>query len=146
MDSQVKSPCLGICSTTYGDIVCKGCKRNIKEIYSWGAFSNKEKIKIWQDLDEVLSPLVAKYFNITDKNKMLKHMQSKGILNYDGVSGCFNLWILIKKDRKININEAHQYGFELKDGYKTADLENIFYVKIDEVFYKDICKNKETPK
>ncbi|HBZ99754.1 MAG TPA: DUF1289 domain-containing protein, partial [Pseudomonas sp.] len=28
MSSQrIKTPCIGLCSTVYGDVVCRGCKR-----------------------------------------------------------------------------------------------------------------------
>jgi predicted Fe-S protein YdhL (DUF1289 family) len=37
------TPCLGICSTTYGDDVCKGCKRVVHEIISWPKYSMEER-------------------------------------------------------------------------------------------------------
>ena len=33
------TPCLGICSTTFGDEVCKGCKRFAHEIVGWTKYS-----------------------------------------------------------------------------------------------------------
>ena len=36
------TPCLGICSTTFGDEVCKGCKRFAHEIVSWTKYSEEE--------------------------------------------------------------------------------------------------------
>ena len=37
------TPCLGICSTTFGDEVCKGCKRFAHEIVSWTKYSLEER-------------------------------------------------------------------------------------------------------
>jgi len=37
------TPCLGICSTTYGDNVCKGCKRYVHEVIDWNKFNSQEK-------------------------------------------------------------------------------------------------------
>ena len=37
------TPCLGICSTTFGDEVCKGCKRFSHEIVSWTKYSLEER-------------------------------------------------------------------------------------------------------
>ncbi|MEM9624509.1 MAG: DUF1289 domain-containing protein, partial [Pseudomonadota bacterium] len=33
-----RTPCVGICSTTYGDLVCRGCKRFAHEIVQWNAY------------------------------------------------------------------------------------------------------------
>ena len=38
------TPCLGICTTTFGDEVCKGCKRFAHEIISWPKYSENESI------------------------------------------------------------------------------------------------------
>ena len=37
------TPCLGICSTTFGDEVCKGCKRFAHEIVGWTKYSQGER-------------------------------------------------------------------------------------------------------
>ena len=37
------TPCLGICSTTFGDEVCKGCKRFAHEIVGWTKYSLEER-------------------------------------------------------------------------------------------------------
>ena len=58
------TPCLGICTTTFGDEVCKGCKRFAHEIISWPKYSENEreiingrleqfKIKILQNADDI---------------------------------------------------------------------------------------------
>ena len=38
------TPCLGICSTTFGDEVCKGCKRFAHEIVSWTKYFEEREI------------------------------------------------------------------------------------------------------
>ena len=40
------SPCVGICSTTYGDAVCIGCGRTFEEVHRWNELDDDEKIKI----------------------------------------------------------------------------------------------------
>lgn len=37
------SPCIGRCSTTWGDIVCQGCGRTEIEIRDWPSYSDFEK-------------------------------------------------------------------------------------------------------
>lgn len=40
------SPCVGICSTTFGDDVCYGCQRTYLEVIQWNSLNDEEKNKI----------------------------------------------------------------------------------------------------
>jgi len=40
------TPCIGICSTTTGDLTCRGCGRTVMEIRDWPIMTNDEKIQI----------------------------------------------------------------------------------------------------
>ncbi|MCF8976542.1 DUF1289 domain-containing protein, partial [Pseudomonas edaphica] len=31
-NQAIKTPCVGLCSTVYGDLVCRGCKRFHHEV------------------------------------------------------------------------------------------------------------------
>jgi predicted Fe-S protein YdhL (DUF1289 family) len=42
------SPCIAICSTAQGDLVCKGCGRTFEEVQQWPAFDPFEKRLVWQ--------------------------------------------------------------------------------------------------
>lgn len=51
-----QSPCIGICSTTFGDDICFGCKRTYQEVIEWNAMSDEAKDKINRRLSETISP------------------------------------------------------------------------------------------
>jgi len=44
------TPCVGICSTTYGDLVCRGCNRFAHEIVAWNGYSDDQRARVWQRL------------------------------------------------------------------------------------------------
>ena len=48
------SPCIGVCSTTYGDFVCRGCKRFAHEVVGWNRFSDAQREIVWERLSELL--------------------------------------------------------------------------------------------
>lgn len=48
-----RTPCMGICSTTYGDLVCRGCKRFAHEIISWNGFDESQRDIVWSRLLEL---------------------------------------------------------------------------------------------
>lgn len=45
-----ESPCIGICSTTFGDDICFGCQRTYLEVIQWNTLSDEEKDRINQRL------------------------------------------------------------------------------------------------
>ena len=47
------SPCIGQCSTTYGDDICKGCGRTFIEVINWIIFDEKEKAAVWTRSEKV---------------------------------------------------------------------------------------------
>lgn len=45
-----RTPCIGICSTTYGDLVCRGCKRFAHEIDQWNGYQTAQRALVWERL------------------------------------------------------------------------------------------------
>jgi len=45
-----RTPCIGICSTTYGDLVCRGCKRFSHEIVGWNGYDRGQRGAVWERL------------------------------------------------------------------------------------------------
>jgi predicted Fe-S protein YdhL (DUF1289 family) len=45
-----RTPCIGICSTTYGDLVCRGCKRFAHEIVGWNGYQRDQRSAVWARL------------------------------------------------------------------------------------------------
>jgi predicted Fe-S protein YdhL (DUF1289 family) len=67
----VPTPCVGICSTTYGDTVCRGCRRYLHEVIHWNRYSDSEKRLIWQRLDGLLIQVLPGSFRI-DNGMLLR--------------------------------------------------------------------------
>lgn len=50
-----RSPCVGLCSTTYGDDICRGCYRTRHEVVEWNRLTDEQKnliverIKTWKE-------------------------------------------------------------------------------------------------
>lgn len=40
------SPCIGICSTSFGDEVCVGCGRTFSEVCRWNTMTDEEKTQV----------------------------------------------------------------------------------------------------
>ena len=63
MQLNKRTPCVGICSTTYGDLVCRGCKRFAHEIVQWNGYDEGQQDAVRERLtrlrDEILEALVV---------------------------------------------------------------------------------------
>ncbi|MFV2089490.1 MAG: DUF1289 domain-containing protein [Pseudomonadales bacterium] len=62
-----RTPCVGICSTTYGDLVCRGCKRFSHEIVQWNGFADDQRRLVWQRLHELREGAVLSCLRIDDE-------------------------------------------------------------------------------
>ena len=66
--NRSSTPCIGICSTTFGDDVCKGCKRFSHEITNWGKFSTDERAVVNSRLEQFKITILEEKFIISDSN------------------------------------------------------------------------------
>ncbi|MRC08332.1 DUF1289 domain-containing protein, partial [Bacillus thuringiensis] len=67
MSSQrIKTPCIGLCSTVYGDIVCRGCKRFHHEVVNWNAYGEEEKRAVWRRLEILLAQVMTAKLEVFD--------------------------------------------------------------------------------
>jgi predicted Fe-S protein YdhL (DUF1289 family) len=39
---RTPTPCIGVCSTGIGDVVCRGCKRYAQEVIHWNGYSEQQ--------------------------------------------------------------------------------------------------------
>ena len=71
---KVPTPCVGICSTTFGDVVCRGCRRYLHEVIDWNRYSDAEKRLIWHRLDGLLEQVLAGSFRIDDPARLQERL------------------------------------------------------------------------
>jgi len=74
-----KTPCVGLCSTVYGDLICRGCKRFHHEVIAWNGYTASEKQAVLQRLDRLLAPLIERRFELLDVELLRKQLISQGI-------------------------------------------------------------------
>ena len=77
--NKASTPCLGICSTTYGDNVCKGCKRFVHEVINWNKYSIPEKELVNHRLEEFKLTVLQDRFSITNSDLLASKLRENGI-------------------------------------------------------------------
>jgi hypothetical protein len=67
MSTGVRStPCVGICSTTYGDLICRGCKRFAHEIVAWNSYTEDQRDRVWHRLYALRDQATALFVAVSD--------------------------------------------------------------------------------
>ena len=65
-----RTPCIGVCSTTYGDDICRGCRRFRHEITSWIEYTESEKSIINRRLEKFKITVLEEKFYVRDSEKL----------------------------------------------------------------------------
>tara|TARA_A100001015_G_scaffold146759_1_gene162671 strand:- start:5396 stop:5854 length:459 start_codon:yes stop_codon:yes gene_type:complete len=141
MRNKISTPCVGVCSTIYGDDICRGCHRTFEEIIKWNNLSDNEKLEINQRLDNLQNRFTKKYLEIKDLDLLEKTLVNLKAIRFsyksdDNQDNKLNLvYKLIKKNiHKINASRLPELGVSIKEKYSNLSLNEIL-TKIDEAIY-----------
>ncbi len=109
---QRVTPCVGICSTTYGDLVCRGCKRFSHEVVQWNGYTQEQRSTVWQRLFEIRAAAVSTAVQIDDQQKFESSLQEfeLPIDTHWPVVAYELLRRVVRKDQQIT-----QFGLVAKD-------------------------------
>ena len=69
-----KSPCVGICSTTYGDLVCRGCKRFAHEITAWNGYEQSQRDQVWSRLHALQAQVVDAHLTVYSTTSFIAYL------------------------------------------------------------------------
>ncbi len=133
----VNTPCIGVCSTVYGDAVCRGCKRLYHEVIAWNAYLDPEKQLIYQRLSTQIAQVLAKYLDITNEALLrAKVIQLQIIIRPDASLPEQAFHILRLGATKIK--QTHLYGISVHPAFSHWPLTQLFN-QIDLEVYQLAC-------
>ena len=123
MSKRTRTPCVGICSTTYGDDVCRGCKRFIHEVINWNSYSNDEKEIVNSRLEEFKVTILSHRFKVTDAELLSSKLKEHAI-NFndalDPITWIFDLLRASSQDLDLEL-----FGLELLPDHQSSSLSTI---------------------
>ena len=115
------TPCIGICSTTFGDDVCRGCKRFSNEITNWGKFSNDERAVINSRLEQFKATILQEKFTVCDSNLFESKMNEFSINfnnSLDPITWVFDL-LRASSNEGLDLND---FGIEILPQFSNLSL------------------------
>ncbi len=110
--ARTRTPCVGICSTTYGDDVCRGCKRFIHEVINWNSFNPEEKESVWKRLEKLKTLIMQSKISIINETLMeekIEELQLKINSDLNSLSKAFEIVKLTSK----SFDDLNEFGIEI---------------------------------
>ncbi len=119
--NRSSTPCIGICSTTFGDDVCKGCKRFSHEITNWGKFSSDERAVVNSRLEQFKTTILEEKFSISD-SELFESKMNEFSINFNSslepITWIFDL-LRASSNKDLNVND---FGVEILPAFSDLSL------------------------
>ncbi|HET8789790.1 MAG TPA: DUF1289 domain-containing protein [Modicisalibacter sp.] len=111
MTQRIASPCVGLCSTTVGDRVCRGCQRNDDEIRDWFTYSDDERRTRMSELDILRARVAGEYLLVSDERMLQAQLERHRIRFRDDQSSLSRAVELLRVGRS-RIRDLARYGLQ----------------------------------
>ena len=111
MERKVKTPCVGVCSTVFGDQVCRGCKRFHHEVIEWNGYADVQKETVWNRLESLKVLIMKSKIFIENQVLLQSKLDSLKISYYDKVDPYCWVFDLIKQASQ-SINDLSEFGLK----------------------------------
>mgnify|MGYP004007940553 FL=1 len=123
--AAVKTPCIGICSTTsFGDAVCRGCKRYSYEVIDWNTYDADAKFAVLKRIEKLNTQILENKLRIFSVPNLVAGLNQFSIPYDSSLSPYCWLHNLLKK--------AHQRIERLED-YGVYDLPPVSNLSLREL-------------
>ncbi len=123
--NQLKTPCIGICSTTsFGDKICRGCKRFNHEVIRWNTYSEQEKRAVFARIDLLTEQILQNKFRIVDVGKLQDVMHDFRFFYHPDLSPFCWLHGLLQK-YSYRIKTLEDIGVELMPEFKNQSIDEV---------------------
>ncbi len=123
-NQRIKTPCVGLCSTVYGDLVCRGCKRFHHEVVSWNGYSEEVKRSVWQRLEVLLAQVMAAKLEVFDAPLLRSQLESRQIRFVADQSPYCWAYQLIARGARV-IQQLEAYGVVLLPEFRDWSLPEL---------------------
>ncbi|MGX5219520.1 MULTISPECIES: DUF1289 domain-containing protein [Pseudomonas] len=125
MSSQpIKTPCVGLCSTVYGDLVCRGCKRFHHEVIAWNGYDEQAKQAVWQRLEVLLVQVMEAKVEVFDAMRLRDQLVQRQIRFVPNQSPYCWAYQLIARGARV-INQLEAYGMALLPEFRNWSLPEL---------------------
>ena len=124
--NKASTPCLGICSTTYGDNVCKGCKRFVHEVINWNKYATPEKELVNSRLESFKLTVLKDRFSIANAALLATRLNDQGINFNDSLDPMTWIFDLLRAAGSQDL-DLSQFGIICHSNAELSELKDQIY-------------------
>jgi len=140
---KLDTPCIGICSTVYGDEICRGCKRVFTEVIDWNHYDDTKKDFIFNRLATQIVIVMKDKIEITNKQLLIEQLIQHNIrYRQEQDPLCWAYHLLRVMNHKVET--LMQAGFVIKLNYQHFTLRQLFtlidmeLLKLSQEYYQKL--------
>ncbi|MCO7231151.1 MULTISPECIES: DUF1289 domain-containing protein [unclassified Cobetia] len=130
--SRILSPCVGVCSTTVGDSVCRGCQRHDHEILAWFGYDSDQRAQRMLALDELRSQVAARWLRVAD-DAMLAEQLTRHRIRFRAEQSALSRAVELLRVGRTRIKDLSAYGIAPLDHARALEPEQLFAHINDEI-------------
>ncbi|WP_313084753.1 DUF1289 domain-containing protein [Pseudomonas sp.] len=123
-NQRIKTPCVGLCSTVYGDLVCRGCKRFHHEVVNWNGYGEEVKRSVWHRLEALLAQVMEAKLEVFDASLLRQQLESRQIRFVPEQSPYCWAYQLIARGARL-IQQLDAYGVALLPEFREWTLPEL---------------------
>jgi predicted Fe-S protein YdhL (DUF1289 family) len=124
MSRKLDTPCIGVCSTIYGDEVCRGCKRFYQEIIDWNAYARDTKDKIFERLENFIIDAARGKLIVVDDELLRTQLEKLNIRHHHEEDPLCWAYYLLRQGHD-RINDLNKYGVKVHPDYQDLTLTKL---------------------
>jgi predicted Fe-S protein YdhL (DUF1289 family) len=109
-----------MCSTTYGDLVCRGCRRFSHEIVNWNGYDDDEKRAVWTRLNAFKEQVVLGRLEVLDSGRLEAKLRAHRIPFAEADGPGVRAYELLRRGAR-HMRRLEAYGLRALPAF--ADLE-----------------------
>lgn len=136
--TSIKTPCIGICSTTsFGDLVCRGCKRYGFEVIQWNGYENSAKTAVLMRLEKLETQILHNKLKIVSEESLKQALRKLGIGFDESLAPwCWVHNLLAKGHHQVK--SLAEFGLEALPQYSRYEVSEL--IKMIEVELLELSK------
>ena len=130
---SVKTPCIGICSTTsLGDKVCRGCKRYAFEVIDWNTYDADAKASVLSRIEKLVTQILENKFRIFSLPNLQLGLEQARVPYDKTLSPYCCLHNLLRKHHE-HIDDLKQYG-----AYALPEYSHLTLAQLSELVEEEL--------
>ena len=104
MQLNKRTPCVGICSTTYGDLVCRGCKRFAHEIVQWNGYDETQQDAVRERLTRLRDEILEALLVCEEPSLLQAALSEAGLTDFAQKEGLYQLLrFMVRREQSLAI-------------------------------------------